>query len=148
MKKKTDFCIKKTIRHVTILIDLYSNIFIWVYKRNSKMSVGNDWDSNIKKESTLRSSISPSWTPKSSHTPRSTSPPSCTGEDLYSKYIDIINSKSNVNANERDTEPPEHPFDFFDDEEFAFGISLLNNNVACVGDNITKLVQMGKVFYT
>ncbi|XP_059062433.1 uncharacterized protein LOC131855207 [Achroia grisella] len=77
-------------------------------------------------------------------TPRSLSPSSKIGEAIFHKYIDIINSKSNISLDAKKTEPCERPFDFFDDEEFAFGINLLNNNVACVGDNITKLIQMAQ----
>lgn len=95
----------------------------------------------LKKESTTART-----TQSKTLTPRSLSPIS-TGkeESIYHKYIDLINSKSNISINEKDAEPPERPFDFSDDEEYAFGLNLLNNNVACVGENISRLVQMGKV---
>lgn len=105
----------------------------------------------LKKESTTaRTMLSSSWTLRSTQsktlTPRSLSPISTSKEEsIYHKYIDLIISKSNISINEKDAEPPERPFDFSDDEEYAFGLNLLNNNVACVGENISRLVQMGKV---
>lgn len=98
-------------------------------RNDSQNTVSGDWNSRS------RSSRSPTTT-------RSSSPNR--GETIFDKYLDIIHSKSNLSVNDK-SEPTERPFDFFDDEEFAFGINLLNNNVACVGDNITKLIQMGKV---
>lgn len=77
-------------------------------------------------------------------TPRSLSPVSRGGEDIYYKYLDIIHSKTSTTVEEKQPEHQDRPFDFFDDEEFAFGINLLNNNVACVGENMTKLIQMGE----
>lgn len=107
------------------------------------MSVYNLWDKDAK-EPILKNSLSTDWTFKSPvATPRSSPPPSRAGETIFNKYIDLVHSKSNISTEAKQTEPPERPFDFFDDEEFAFGINLLNNNVACVGDNITKLIQMG-----
>ncbi|XP_075988239.1 uncharacterized protein LOC142984486 isoform X2 [Anticarsia gemmatalis] len=112
------------------------------------MSGVNVWNNDVRKETPLRSTLS-DWSPKSPRTPstprtpRSSSPAS-KGEAIFHKYIDLITSKSNLNAKDKEAEPPERPFDFFDDEEFAFGINLLNNNVACVGDNITKLIQMAQ----
>lgn len=88
-----------------------------------------------------QNTVSGDWTSSPPMT-RSSSPPS-RGEAIFNKYIDLIHSESNLSTDAKGAEPPEHPFDFFDDEEFAFGINLLNNNVACVGDNITKLIQMG-----
>lgn len=96
------------------------------------------------REAKLKQSLSTEWKRKSPIvTPRSSSPPSRAGETIVNSYIDIINSKSNISTNAKQTDQVERPFDFFDDEEFAFGINLLNNNVACVGKNITKLIQMG-----
>ncbi|XP_026741955.1 uncharacterized protein LOC113504066 isoform X2 [Trichoplusia ni] len=90
-----------------------------------------------------RNTVSGDWSGRSPPTTRSSSPPS-RGEAIFNKYIDLIHSKSNLSTNDKQAEPPERPFDFYDDEEFAFGINLLNNNVACVGDNITKLIQMAQ----
>lgn len=106
------------------------------------MSVYNLWEKETK-DSKLKSSISSEWNFKSSITSRSPSPPSRVGEAIFNNYLELINSKSNISTEAKQTEPQDRPFDFFDDEEFAFGINLLNNNVACVGDNITKLIQMG-----
>lgn len=105
------------------------------------MSVQNFWDGEKLKEHSLKSPPSSTWTIKS--TSRSSSPSSRAGDAIYNKYMDIINSKSNIFSPDDKSDPVDKPFDFFDDEEFAFGINLLNNNVACVGENITKLIQMG-----
>ncbi|KAF9419153.1 hypothetical protein HW555_004238 [Spodoptera exigua] len=89
--------------------------------------------------------ISGDWSSRSTKSPattRSSSP--SRGESIFHKYMDLIHSKSNLSVDANKAEPNERPFDFFDDEEFAFGINLLNNNVACVGDNITKLIQMAQ----
>lgn len=112
------------------------------------MSVYNLWDKDAK-EAKMKSSLSSDWSFDSPlATPRSDSPPGRNvggvGEAIFNKYIDIIHSKSNISMDAKQTEPLERPFDFYDDEEFAFGINLLNHNVACVGENITKLIQMGK----
>lgn len=108
------------------------------------MSVYNLWEKDAK-EPKMKASLSTDWTFKSPvATPRSSSPQSKVGEAIFNDYIDLVHSKSNISTEAKQTEPPERPFDFYDDEEFAFGINLLNNNVACVGDNITKLIQMGK----
>lgn len=104
------------------------------------MSVQNFWSDEKLKELNLKSNPSSTWTLKST---RSSSLSTRVGEEIYDKYIDIIHSNSNINTDDKQSEPLDRPFDFFDDEEFAFGINLLNNNVACVGDNITKLIQMG-----
>lgn len=96
-------------------------------------------------ESKLKASLSSDWVFHSPiATPRSSSPPSRAGETIFNNYIDIIHSKSNLSTEAKQTESLDRPFDFFDDEEFAFGINLLNKNVACLGDNITKLIQMGQ----
>lgn len=101
------------------------------------------WDKEIK-EPKLKSSLSNEWVYDSPiATPRSSSPPSKVGEAIFNKYNELIHSKSNIATDAKQAEPLERPFDF-DDEEFAFGINLLNKNVACVGDNITKLIQMGE----
>ncbi|XP_063898080.1 uncharacterized protein LOC110373783 isoform X3 [Helicoverpa armigera] len=92
-----------------------------------------------------RNTVSGDWTSRSTKSPattRSSSP--SRGEAIFNKYIDIINSKSATSVGGNKAEPSDRPFDFFDDEEFAFGINLLNNNVACVGDNMTKLIQMAQ----
>lgn len=60
---------------------------------------------------------------------------------IIERYTEFIQSKSTLLTNVTN-EPTERPFDYFD-EEFAFGINLLNNNVSCVGNNMTKLIQMG-----
>lgn len=89
--------------------------------------------------------VSGDWTSRSTKslaTTRSSSP--SRGEAIFHKYMELIHSKSNLSVEANKAEPNDRPFDFFDDEEFAFGINLLNNNVACVGDNITKLIQMGR----
>ncbi|CAG4963906.1 unnamed protein product [Colias eurytheme] len=99
------------------------------------------WDKDIK-EPRLKSTLSPEWIFQSPiATPRSSSPASRVGEAIFNKYNELIHSKSNITNDAKQAEPIERPFDF-DDEEFAFGINLLNKNVACVGDNITKLIQM------
>lgn len=69
------------------------------------------------------------------------------GEGTFNlnNYIDVIRSKSNISTEGKITDNSDRPFDFFDDEEFAFGINLLNNNVACVGENMTQLIQMCKL---
>ncbi|XP_030022376.1 uncharacterized protein LOC115441655 isoform X2 [Manduca sexta] len=108
------------------------------------MSVYNLWDKDAK-EPVLKTSLSSEWNFKSPvATPRSSSPPSRGGESIFNKYLDLVSSKSNISTEAKQTEPMDRPFDFFDDEEFAFGINLLNNNVACVGHNITKLIQMAQ----
>lgn len=108
------------------------------------MSVTNFWNNDGKEYSKISPLPSSEWTLRSPiASPRSSSPPSGTGEAIFHKYIDIIHSKPNLPAEAKQSEPLDRPFDFFDDEEFAFGINLLNNNVACVGENITKLIQMG-----
>ncbi|XP_073965007.1 uncharacterized protein isoform X2 [Choristoneura fumiferana] len=112
------------------------------------MSVYNLWDKDAK-EAKMKSSLSSDWTFDSPlATPRSASPPGKNaggvGEAIFNKYIDIIHSKSNISMDAKQAEPLERPFDFYDDEEFAFGINLLNHNVACVGENITKLIQMAQ----
>lgn len=112
------------------------------------MSLYNLWNKEVK-EPKLKSSLSNSseWNLKSPlTTPRSSSPPSRAGETIFQNYIELIKSKSNISTEAKQTEQLDRPFDFYDDEEFAFGINLLNNNVACVGDNITKLIQMGKQY--
>ncbi|XP_050558326.1 uncharacterized protein LOC118279859 isoform X1 [Spodoptera frugiperda] len=89
--------------------------------------------------------VSGDWTSRSTKslaTTRSSSP--SRGEAIFHKYMELIHSKSNLSVEANKAEPNDRPFDFFDDEEFAFGINLLNNNVACVGDNITKLIQMAQ----
>ncbi|RVE49760.1 hypothetical protein evm_005630 [Chilo suppressalis] len=101
------------------------------------------WDKEYK-ESKTRVSISADWTNKSPmDTPRSPSPPCGVGESIFNDYLDLVHSKSNI-TNEAKPESAERPFDFFDDDEFAFGVNLLNKNVACVGDNITRLIQMAQ----
>ncbi|CAG9573648.1 unnamed protein product [Danaus chrysippus] len=110
------------------------------------MSIYNLWNKEVK-EPKLKSSLSNSseWNLKSPlATPRSSSPPSRAGETIFQNYIELIKSKSNISTEAKQTEQLDRPFDFYDDEEFAFGINLLNNNVACVGDNITKLIQMAQ----
>lgn len=108
------------------------------------MSVYNLWEKQPS-EPKLKATLSSEWNFKSPiATPRSASPLSKAGEAIFNNYMDLIHSKSNLSTEAKQVEPLERPFDFFDDEEFAFGINLLNNNVACVGDNITKLIQMGK----
>lgn len=110
------------------------------------MSVFNLWVNEIK-EPKLKTCLSYDDRFKSpTKTSRSSSPQSRVGEAILNNYIELINSKSNLSADPRQTEALDKPFDFCDDEEFAFGINLLNNNVACVGDNITKLIQMGKIY--
>ncbi|XP_050678571.1 uncharacterized protein LOC126974898 isoform X2 [Leptidea sinapis] len=107
------------------------------------MSVYNMWDKELK-EPKLKSSLSNDWSFDSPiATPRSSSPTSRAGDSIFRKYNELIHSKSNLANDAKQTEPLERPFDF-DDEEFAFGIDLLNKNVACVGDNITKLIQMAQ----
>ncbi|XP_045525804.1 uncharacterized protein LOC123715052 isoform X4 [Pieris brassicae] len=107
------------------------------------MSVYNMWDKEVK-EPKLKSSLSNEWVYDSPiATPRSSSPPSKVGEAIFNKYNELIHSKSNIATDAKQSEPLDRPFDF-DDEEFAFGINLLNKNVACVGDNITKLIQMAQ----
>ena len=109
------------------------------------MSVYNLWISDIK-ESKLKTSVS---SEKAIQSPlassRSSSPPPRLGEAIFNNYIELIKSKSTVSSEAKRTEPLDKPFDFFDDEEYAFGINLLNNNVACVGDNVTKQIQMGNI---
>ncbi|XP_045457536.1 uncharacterized protein LOC123667741 [Melitaea cinxia] len=108
------------------------------------MSVFNLWVNEIK-EPKLKTCLSYDDRFKSpTKTSRSSSPQSRVGEAILNNYIELINSKSNLSADPRQTEALDKPFDFCDDEEFAFGINLLNNNVACVGDNITKLIQMAQ----
>ncbi|VVC86975.1 unnamed protein product [Leptidea sinapis] len=107
------------------------------------MSVYNLWDKELK-EPKLKLSLSNDWSFDSPiATPRSSSPTSRAGDSIFRKYNELIHSKSNLANDAKQTEPLERPFDF-DDEEFAFGIDLLNKNVACVGDNITKLIQMAQ----
>lgn len=111
------------------------------------MSVYNLWISDIK-ESNPKTSISSEKAAKSPLTnSRSSSPPSRVGEAIFNNYIELIKSKSTLSSEAKQTEPLDKPFDFFDDEDYAFGINLLNNNVACVGDNITKLIQMGNLLF-
>ncbi|XP_022817109.1 metaxin-2 isoform X2 [Spodoptera litura] len=95
--------------------------------REPRHTVSGDWSSRSTKSMTTTRSSSPS-----------------RGEAIFHKYMDLIHSKSNLSVEANKAEPNDRPFDFFDDEEFAFGINLLNNNVACVGDNITKLIQMAQ----
>ncbi|XP_013136767.1 PREDICTED: uncharacterized protein LOC106101931 isoform X2 [Papilio polytes] len=61
---------------------------------------------------------------------------------IIERYTEFIQSKSTLLTNVTN-EPTERSFDYFD-EEFAFGINLLNNNVSCVGNNMTKLIQMAQ----
>lgn len=107
------------------------------------MSVYNFWDKSTT-EAKMKSSLSSEWdfdAPVAIPKSPASSVCSRVGEVIFNDYIDIVNSKSTLSAH---INQPERPYDFFDDEEFAFGINLLNKNVACVGDNITKLIQMGK----
>ncbi|XP_053621164.1 uncharacterized protein LOC128681367 isoform X2 [Plodia interpunctella] len=110
------------------------------------MSVYNLFEGE-RKEPSFNGTIPAPWKAKSpAPSPRSSSPHSNSriGEAIFNDYIDLVNSKSNISTDAKQSEPLDRPFDFFDDEEFAFGINLLNNNVACVGDNITKLIQMAQ----
>lgn len=109
------------------------------------MSVVDFWDVE-EKEPNLKKS---DWDLQKSQTSsrRSMSPAqSRVGDAILNNYLELIHSKSNLSTNAKQAEPSERPFDFYDDDEFQFGINLLNNNVACVGENISKLVQMGKCF--
>lgn len=109
------------------------------------MSVYNMWDKN-QKEAKLKSTLSSDWTyAPPAATPPSPPPSSKVGENIFNNYLELIKSRSNISTEAKQVESTERPFDFYDDEEFAFGINLLKNNVACVGDNMTKLVQMGKI---
>ncbi|CAH2208340.1 jg26659, partial [Pararge aegeria aegeria] len=104
------------------------------------------WNKEDVPDPHMKTALSSEWTLKSPRSsPRSSSPPpsSRAGEAIFNKYNDLINSRTNMTTDAKQViEPLEKPFDFFDDEEFAFGINLLKNNVACVGENITKLIQM------
>lgn len=114
------------------------------------MSMTNFWNTK-ERNCSNKNPIASQWTTQSvsetaaadTSSTRSESP--CrNGESICNKYIDIINSKPNLTTeDDKSSDIPEKPFDFFDDDEFAFGINLLNNNVACVGENMSKLVQMG-----
>ncbi|KAJ2938178.1 hypothetical protein O0L34_g18519 [Tuta absoluta] len=82
---------------------------------------------------------------KSSPSPRSNSPSSKAGETVFEDYLEILESDSATDAAEANKQDElNKPFDFYDDDEYVFGINLLNNNVACVGDNMAKLIQMGR----
>lgn len=112
------------------------------------MSVYDLWNNKdgLKDSTKIKTALSSEWTFKSPRSsPRSTSPPppSRAGEAIFNEYNELIYSKTNVSTDAKQLiEPLEKPFDFYDDEELAFGINLLKNNVACVGENITKLIQM------
>ncbi|XP_045782482.1 uncharacterized protein LOC123879030 isoform X1 [Maniola jurtina] len=111
------------------------------------MSVCDTWNKDTLENPNIKTSLSSEWTFKSPRSsPRSSSPPpsSRAGEAIFHKYNELINSRTNMTDAKQLIEPLEKPFDFFDDEEFAFGINLLRNNVACVGENITKRIQMSQ----
>lgn len=103
------------------------------------MSVYKLWANDSKEKTNLSE-----WDTLSQGSPGTRDTRGSEGALNYNNYIDIIRSKSNISTEGKLTDNGERPFDFFDDEEFAFGINLLNNNVACVGENITQLIQMCK----
>lgn len=109
-----------------------SVISFWDIEEKEPNLKKSDWDFQ-KSQTSSRKSLSPAQ--------------SRVGDAILNNYLELIDSKSNLSTTAKQAEPLERPFDFYDDDEFQFGINLLNNHVACVGENMSKLVQMGKCFF-
>lgn len=110
------------------------------------MSVKNFWEVD-ENEPNLKKSNCDFQKSQTSSRRSTSSAQSRVGDAILNNYLELIHSKSNISTNAKQAEQLERPFDFYDDDEFQFGVNLLNNNVACVGDNMSKLVQMGKCFF-
>ncbi|XP_063631504.1 uncharacterized protein LOC134802751 isoform X1 [Cydia splendana] len=72
-------------------------------------------------------------------TSRSNSPRSRTREQIFQRYVDVIDSKSDTTTFTRHSE---RPFTNFDDE--AFGANINSNKIACTSDNMKKLILMAQ----